>query len=214
MYLYIRKAVGALSCVLVTVGPAIANETASSVANGGIYETVSSGTSAAWNYIWVTAQSWNWDNAPTVIQTEKSLADDADSWRIRTLMQAVGYDVVKVSTTVGVIPKFVTRFEQKRQMSEADRRYALRLLRKDQRKYGRATVVLEKLVLVSILRFDRDKSYDLKEVVLTWLPIPSAEFITGPKKSHILGPEATILAARIEDLEIQIKSLAQKPPAP
>lgn len=214
MYSCMRKAIGALSCVLLTGFPALANETASPVATEGIYETVNSGASAAWNYIWVTAQSWSLENSPTVIQTEDSIADNQESWHMRTLMQAAGYDVAKVSTTVGVIPRFVTRFEQKRQMSEADRRYALRLLRKNERDSGRAMVVPEKMVLASILRFDRDKSYDLKEVVLTWLPIPSAEFIMGPTKSHVLGPEATILAARIEDLKIQINSLAQKPPTP
>ena len=124
----------------------------------------------------------------------------------KNLIGLAGYSGLDIRATVGVLPRFSSSFHQKRQMAASDRTRLLRLLRKHQRAYGGPIAIAERLIIYSILEINSSQSIELKNVVLTAFPLPSAEFIAGPKSKTGLGPEAAKLSSQIESLRILIES--------
>ena len=161
--------------------------------------------------IWETTRqavgAWTSGSIPTSIITRRfAEAEKSTELDFRNLMDLTGYSGLDIRATVGVLPRFSTSFNQRRQMSASDRTRLLRLLRKHERAFGSPVAIAERLMIYSILEINSSESIELKNVVITVFPLPSAEFIAGPKSKTGLGPEAAKLSSEIQSLKTLIQS--------
>lgn len=123
--------------------------------------------------------------------TERSETD------FKTMMDAAGYAVKSIKMGAGVLPELSLSFGLQRESSEYDRAYAHRLLRKHARAKSGPTSIAERIVVNSILDLQTMPVYEISEVDVTFLPLPSVEFTAEPK-APTLDAESSYIVRRIE----------------
>ena len=185
----------------------VAEDLSEAPVQSGYVDTALAQVSSLWETTRQAVGAWVSGGIPTSIITSYFAEDEIpEELEFKNLIGLAGYSGLDIRATVGVLPRFSSSFHQKRQMAASDRTRLLRLLRKHQRAYGGPVAIAERLIIYSILEINSSQSIELKNVVLTAFPLPSAEFIAGPKSKTGLGPEAAKLSSQIESLRILIES--------
>lgn len=125
----------------------------------------------------------------------------------KQMMGAAGYAVKSINMGVGLVPKFSLYFGQKRELSDADRVYLQRLLRKHERTRSGPVAAAQRLIIDTIVQLQEFPDYDLTKVAVTMLPLPYVEFVAEPKDTT-LDPDMSYIAQRIKDLNLKLEMLS------
>lgn len=209
MKTFFRITLGAMLGAALMSSAAVAEDSAVPLGpQPGYFDMAWAQVSTSWRSAEHAVSSWFHGGVPTSIVTKQFVDTDAPTeLDFQSLMSLAGYSGLQMKATLGVIPRFSTTFALKRQMSESDRFRLLRLLRKHQRAFSGPVAMAERLIVYSVLEVNSSDYVELDKIVVNAFPLPYAEFLTGPKSSTGLGPEAAHLSQQIEDLKVAIEGL-------
>lgn len=197
-------AAAAIACAAV-MGPV--SSRAETVLEPGYWNASLSTIGEYWNSAWYTVVSWMPGSSSGTIFTEQFRKQtEYTELDFKSMMDAAGYAVKSIKMGAGVVPKFGLSFGQKREISEFDRDYAYRLLRKHARTHSGPTAIAERVIVQTILELQKFPKYDLAKVDVTLLPVPSVEFIAEPKVVT-LDSETSYVVRRIEQLNMKLDHL-------
>lgn len=126
----------------------------------------------------------------------------------RNMMDVAGYSIKSVKAEVGLIPVTVFEFAQKRQISEYDRLYLQRLLRKQKRERSGPIAMAERAIIESVLEIQGSNFYDLTRVDVKLLPLPSISFTAEPK-DIVLDPNTSYVVDQIRQVNERLQNIAE-----
>jgi len=96
------------------------------------------------------------------------------------LMDLAGYKTTEFDTSVGIIPDAGMIFGIVREMSEADKDYLERVLRLDARTRTGAVPDIQRKIVRSVLEVSEAEGYDINQVDIELLPLPSVRLVLKP----------------------------------
>lgn len=204
-------AAAAVGCVaLLSAWPTLAqSEPEVIVEEPGIISTSLSTVGDYWNSAWYTVASWMpGTNGGTVFTEQFKKQSEYSEIDFKNMMDAAGYAVKSIKMGAGVIPDLSLTFGLKREVSEFDRAYAYRLLRKHARARSGPTAIAERIIVHTVLELQTFPTYDIAKVEVTLLPLPSVEFVAEPKVVT-LDSDTSYVVRRIEQLNAKLESLGQ-----
>lgn len=163
-----------------------------------------------WNDAWSGLKSWL-PSLPTAGSLLGENGEDAvpSELDFERMMDLAGYATKSISIGVGIIPETELNFAQKRQMSEYDREYLVRLLRKHERERSGPKAIAERAVIETVLEIQSFKKYDLTRISVKLLPLPSVTFTAEPK-DFVLDPDASYVLREIEQLNLKLEEIASR----
>lgn len=161
-----------------------------------------------WDSAWYTVAAWMPGGFGTTTVFTDQFREHTERSEIdfKSMMDAAGYAVKSIKMGAGVLPELSLSFGLKRENSEFDRAYAHRLLRKHARARSGPTAIAERIVLNTILDLQTMPVYEISEVHVTFLPLPSVEFTAEPKATT-LDAESSYIVRKIELVNQNLEEL-------
>jgi len=115
------------------------------------------------------------------------------------LMDMAGYKATEFDTSVGIIPEADMVFGIVRELSEADKDYLERMLRLDARVRTGAVPQLQRKIVHSVLEVSEAEGYDISQVDIELLPLPSMKLVLKPTSPAATSTPAPPPAAAAGD---------------
>jgi phosphate transport system substrate-binding protein len=125
-----------------------------------------------------------------------------------SLMDLAGYKTQEFQTSVGLFPGAGMTFGIVREMSEADQTYLERKLIQDAHNRPGALPGFQRKIVRSILDVSEDEGYEISQVVIEILPLPSVKLVVSPTDAPISQETTSILRA-IERLSDRLSEISQ-----
>ena len=125
-----------------------------------------------------------------------------------TLMDLAGYQTAEFQTSVGLFPGAGMTFGIVREMSEADQDHLERTLNHDAHERPGALAAFQREIVRSILDVSEGSNYEISQVQIEFLPLPSVKLIVSPMDAPISQETTSILRA-IERLGDRISEMSQ-----
>jgi hypothetical protein len=125
-----------------------------------------------------------------------------------TLMDLAGYQTQEFQTSVGLFPGAGMTFGIVREMSEADQDHLERTLARDAHDRPGALAAFQRKIVRSILDVSESGNYEISQVQIEFLPLPSVKLIVSPTDAPISQETTSILRA-IERLGDRISEMSQ-----
>jgi hypothetical protein len=144
--------------------------------------------------------------------TPASLMKDVetrDSVRFVGMLKECGYKLKEIETTIGVVPAASLKFTVVRELSEGDKAYIDRKLRRWAEEDGSPASVIKRAIINTVLDINDNGAYVVEELKVALLPLPKATFSLGPAEGG-LSPENDILLRAIKG---QSRRTVPRPPA-
>lgn len=123
------------------------------------------------------------------------------------MMDIAGYSVEDFTLGVGIVPETAFNFSQTREISDYDRQYLQRLLRKQKRDSGGPMALAERAIISTVLEFQGFKSFNLTRINVKLLPLPSVVFTAEPKEL-VFDSKTSHIVLRLDQLNEKLKSIA------
>ncbi len=135
-----------------------------------------------------------------------------DELDFTALMDIAGYKATEFDTSVGIIPEADMVFGIVREMSDADKEYLERMLRLDARVRTGAVPELQRKIVHSVLEVSEAEGYDLNQVAIELLPLPSVKLVLKPTNAAA-GAPAPPPAAAADAADTLVSGLSQSGPS-
>jgi phosphate transport system substrate-binding protein len=135
-------------------------------------------------------------------------ADTKGGQDFASLMDLAGYQTQEFQTSVGVFPGAGMTFGIVREMSEADQDYLERKLIEDAHNRPDALAAFQRKIVRSILDVSEGEGYEISQVVIEILPLPSVKLVVSPTDAPISQETTSILRA-IERLGDRMSEMPQ-----
>ena len=132
--------------------------------------------------------------------TPASLMKDVesrDSVQFVGLLKECGYKLKEIETTIGVVPAASLKFTVVRELSDGDKAYIDRKIRRWAEEDGSPASVIKRAIITTVLDINENRSYIVEELKVAFLPLPKATFSLGPAEGR-LSPESDILLRAIK----------------
>ena len=113
-------------------------------------------------------------------------------------MDLAGYKATEFDTSIGIVPDATMTFGIVRALSEADKDYLERMLRLDAHGRTGAGPDLQRKIVRSVLDVSESEGYDVNQVDVELLPLPSLKLVLKPTGAAA-GPPAPPPAADAAD---------------
>jgi hypothetical protein len=120
------------------------------------------------------------------------------------LMGIAGFKLKNIESTLGLFPGLTLEFGQARALSEADREYLERALRRHARRYPSPFSALQRMIISGILEANEIQGFSVEKLTVTLLPLPYVKFTLAPSDAP-LGPEASRVLQAIERLNARLQ---------
>lgn len=124
------------------------------------------------------------------------------------LMDLAGYTTEEFQTSVGLFPGAGMTFGIVREMSEADQDYLERRLALDAHLRPGPLPAMQRKIVRSVLDVSEANNYEISQVVIELLPLPSFKLVVTPKDAPISQDTTSILRA-IERLGNRVNEMTQ-----
>jgi phosphate transport system substrate-binding protein len=124
------------------------------------------------------------------------------------LMDIAGYQTLEFQTDVGLFPGAGMTFGIAREMSEADQAYLERRLEADAHARPGPLASMQRKIVRSVLDVSEGGTYELSQVQIELLPLPSFKFVVTPKDAPVSEDTMSILRA-IERLGNRVSEMSQ-----
>ncbi len=125
-----------------------------------------------------------------------------------TLMDLAGYQTQEFQTSVGLFPGAGMTFGIVREMSEADQDHLERTLTQDAHNRPGALAAFQRKIVRSILDVSESGEYEISQVQIEFLPLPSFKLIVSPKDAPMSQDTTSILRA-VERLSDRVSEMSQ-----
>lgn len=190
--------------------PALADTASDIVTSGQGYVTQSLVKAGQyWNWAVSEVSSWmpGW---PSPAEFIKGVGSDQISSEtdFTKMMDIAGYSVGEVTVGVGIIPETTFKFTQTREISEYDRQYLQRLLRKQKQERSGPKAMAERTIVESVLEIQGLKNYDLTHIDVRLLPLPSISFTAEPKQA-VFDPDTSYIVRKLDQLNEKLDSISK-----
>jgi len=137
-----------------------------------------------------------------LLSAEEDVAD------FNTLMDLAGYKIKDLQTTIGLIPSVGMAYAVVREMSEADQDYLDRKLAQDARTRVGPLAAMQRSIVRSILDVSETAGYEIGEVDIEFVPLPSVKLVMEPKDPPVSQETSSILRS-IERLNERVLELSR-----
>lgn len=124
------------------------------------------------------------------------------------LMDIAGYKTLEFSTDVGLFPGAGMTFGIVREMSEPDQAYLERRLEADARARSGPLASMQRRIVRSVLDVSEGGTYELSQVQIELLPLPSFKLVLTPKDAPVSEDTSSILQA-IERLGNRVSEMSR-----
>jgi phosphate transport system substrate-binding protein len=135
-------------------------------------------------------------------------ADTPDGLDFAKLMDIAGYTTEEFQTSVGLFPGAGMTFGIVREMSESDQDYLERRLVQDAHLRPGPLPGLQRKIVRSVLDVSEADNYEISQVVIELLPLPSFKLVVTPKDAPMSQDTTSILRA-IERLGNRVNEMTQ-----
>jgi hypothetical protein len=124
------------------------------------------------------------------------------------LMDIAGYTTEEFQTSVGLFPGAGMTFGIVREMSESDQDYLERRLAQDAHLRPGPLPGMQRRIVRSVLDVSEADNYEISQVVIELLPLPSFKLVVTPKDAPMSQDTTSILRA-IERLSNRVNEMTQ-----
>lgn len=163
--------------------------------SGGILELFTDGLSKAWSFITGAAETaGDVVTPPTPAETLRRIKGE-DKGEFWSMLEDAGYDLKEIDTEIGLIPGIVATYVLKRDLTEADREALELRLEKYARDKSGLIARLERAIIYGLLDASELGDYQIEEVKVQFLPLPSASFTLVPNDGPLSGEHDKIYRA-------------------
>ncbi|NCY25230.1 MAG: hypothetical protein EBX37_10315 [Alphaproteobacteria bacterium] len=134
----------------------------------------------------------------------RSHGDNARTDDFNWLMGIAGFRMKNIESTLGLLPGLTLEFGQARELSEADREYLDRALRRHARRQPGPFSALQRIIISGILEANEIQGFNVEKLTVTLLPLPYVKFTIAPSDAP-RGPEASRVLMAIERLNQRLQ---------
>jgi hypothetical protein len=138
------------------------------------------------------------------VSIARSHGDNANTDDFNWLMGIAGFKIKNIESTLGLLPGLTLEFGQARELSEADREYLERHLRRHARRQPGTFSALQRIIISGILEANEIQGFNVEKLTVTLLPLPYVKFTIAPSDAP-LGPEASRVLMAIERLNQRLQ---------
>ena len=106
---------------------------------------------------------------------------DGETLDFTSLMDAAGYQISSIESSIGIIPDAAMNFGIAREMSDADHLFIERMLTRDSLNRPGPIAAIQRRIIRSILSVREVGSFEVSKVSIDFLPLPKIVLVVRPK---------------------------------
>lgn len=126
-------------------------------------------------------------DSPASMLSKMKAARGFEFW---AMVADAGFELKEADTDVGLIPEFSFKFDKARELSNADRVWLERKLRRHKQRHGGLAAKMKRGLIHALLEaHDLNEGFSLESFDVGFTPLPSLKFAVAPKDSRLLDKE-------------------------